>query len=455
MKSNTRRRFPWFWLFYVLYIALFIGALYYGLSRLWDFLDVYERTRPVHFMEEALPLFEEEHSSELQGYLTNQVENPYETDSVILELFFDSIEGKEITFGKLSGSYTESHPVYAVLADGVHVATASFTSDQQVVGYNFSGWQLENVSLLVTPTKNFAVTVPSSMEVTINGLPVAKEHMVSTIETGTPVSYVNYAFSGLYKEADIRVTDRYGSPVPLSKDEETGGLYYKLSYAYAPSDMTLSFGGHILGEENTLVSGLEVKELSFLPQIAERFSEYSEITELVTVPTFTEYYIDFAYTKDEVIFTDRLGCVRTPEYDPVMNKYSHGLVSNDSLQEECAALVTDFLQKYALFCAERDNAGEELKPFFPKKSEYCKLIISMDNDFFGSYSSLEFENHQLVDFFAYTENLVYIQMSIDEKVQLKWPKQEKLIKLNHPIWLVKMDGNWYIARIIFESFTVE
>ena len=118
-------------------------------------------------------------------------------------------------------------------------------------------------------------------------------------------------------------------------------------------------------------------------------------------------------------------------------------------------LVTDFLQKYALFCSERNNVGSELKPFFPPNSEYCKRIISMDNDFFGAHSSIVFENHQLLDFFAYSENLVYIQMSIDEKVHLTWPSEDKIVKLKHPIWLVKMDGNWYIARIIFESFTVE
>ena len=79
----------------------------------------------------------------------------------------------------------------------------------------------------------------------------------------------------------------------------------------------------------------------------------------------------------------------------------------------------------------------------------------MNNDFFGNYSSLVFENHQLLDFFAYTDNLVYIQMSIDERVYVNKYREDKIVKLKHPIWLVKMDGKWYIMRIIFESFTIE
>jgi len=454
MKNNTRR-FPWFWLFYVVYILLLAGTLLFGLTLLWDFLDVYERTRPVHFMETSLSVFEESNSVELQKHLTNTVENPYEDTSVLLDLFYDFIEGKELSFGKLSGYYTETHPVYAVLADKEHVATVSFTSDNRVVDYNFTGWQLEEVSILLTPSKNFAVTVPSSMDITVNGYPVAPEHIVSTAETDTPVSYVNYAFSGLYIEPDIRVTDRYGAPVTLLQDEETGGLYYKLAYAYAPSDMSVSFGGHILDENSVLVSGMEVKELSFLPQIAERFSEYTELTELVSVPAFTEYYIDFAYTESGVVFTDRLGNVRIPDYDPVKNRYSHGLVSNDSLQTECTEIVTDFLQTYALFCVESENDGSNLTRFFPENSDYLDLILSMDNDYFGSYSSLVFENHQLLDFFAYTDNLAYVQMSIDERVYMNKYREDKIIKLKHPIWLVKMDGQWYIMRIIFESFTIE
>ena len=453
MKNNNRR-FPWFRTIFLVYILLVAGAICYGLFLLWNFLSVYEDTRPVHSMENTLTIFEDFKTEDLQNYLTNEISNPYEDPSGVLDMFYDSIKGKELSFGKLSGSYTESHPVYAVLADGAHVATVSFTSDNTEVDYNLCGWTLESISLSAAATKSFAVTVPSSMNVQINGIPVAKEHIVSTVETDTPVSYVNYAYSGLYQEPDIQVTDRYGNPVLLQKDETTGGLYYKLAYVSAPSSMTLSFGGHVLGEENTLEAGIEVKELSFLPQIAERFSEYKTLPEVVTIPTFTKYYIDFAYTEDSILCTDHLGTERTLTYDAVTHTYSHDLVSDDSLQDECKAIVTDFLQKYALFCSERADDGSGLKPFFPNNSQYCKLIISMDNDWFGAHSTITFENHELLDFFAYSENLVYIQMSIDEKVDMLYT-EDKTIKLTHPIWLVKMNGKWYIARIIFESFTVE
>ncbi|MBP3611343.1 MAG: hypothetical protein J6J42_13525 [Lachnospiraceae bacterium] len=453
MKNNIRR-FPWFWLFYVLYILLLGGAIVYGLSQLWKFLTVYENTRPVHFMEDTLTIFQESETEEFQNYLTNTVENPYEDTDLLLSLFYDFIAGKELSFGKLSGSYTESHPVYAVLADDVHVATVSFTSDHTNAGYGLSGWTLEEITLLVTPTKSFAITVPSSMTVYINGIPAATEHIVSTVETDTPVSYVNYAFSGLYKEPDIRVTDRYGSEVTLQKDEATGGLYYKLAYASAPASMSLSFGGHVLDQGNILTKNIPVEKLSVITQTAVRFPEYAVLPELLTIPSFTEYYIDFAYTKDSVSFMDRFGTGHTPDYDPVTNSYSHGLVSDDSLKEECAAAATDFLETYALFCSD-DASQTALEPFFPKNSAYYKLIISMDNHWFPAHSSVTFGNHELLNFFAYSENLVYIQMSIEEKMYIYYTGENKTILVNHPLWLVKMDGNWYVARMIFDDTATE
>lgn len=453
MKSKTRR-FPWFWLFYVIYIAALAGAIYYGLSLLWDFLSVYENTRPIHHMERTLSIFEEENSDDLERYLTNTVDNAYEDTSVLLSLFYESIEGKELSFGKLSGSYTESRPVYAVLADEIHVATVSLMSDNTEVDYTLSGWTVKDITLLLTPTRSFAITVPSSMSIQINGIPILQEHLLSTVETDTPVSYVNYAFSGLYREPDIEVIDRYGSEVTLEKDEETGGLYYKLAYAHAPATMTVSFGGHVLGEENTLVSGIEVEELSVISETAERFSEYQSLPEQLTIPTLTEYYIDFAYTKDSVLFTDRFGTVRTPDYDSELNKYSHSLVSDDSLQEECIAIATDFLEKLALF-SSGDVGKASLQPFFPENSSYFKLIASHDNQYFAGHSSIVFDNHELKEFFAYSENLVYIRMSIDETMYVYYNGENSHLKLTHPLWLVKLDGTWYVARITFETFTVE
>ena len=402
-------------------------------------------------MEDSLIIFNEDDTEQIQKYLTNTVENPYEDKSVLLSAFYELIADKELTFGKLSGAYTEEKPVYAVLADEEHVATISFVSDETEVGYDLCGWKIHEISLLVSPTKSFAVTIPSSMNLTINGVPVAEEHKISTTETNAPVSYVNYVCNGkLFRTPEIQVTDRYGTVVELQKDEATGGLYYQLSYAMVPATMQLSFGGHVLTEEKILQENIPVEEMDFIPQVAKTFAEYAALPEIVNIPTFKKYYIDFAYEAETVTATDRFGTVRELSYDEASRTYSHELISNDSLKEECVERTTEFLEIYTLFCAN-DAEDSELKPFFPDNSEFYRKIIKMDSMWFDSHTKIKFSNHQLKEFFAYTDNLVYIYMTLDQQFDLRRNGKKMLITVDLPLWLVKMEEEWYVARIIFDN----
>lgn len=453
MKSRVKRKkAPVFLIICIIYAVMLIGMVLYALSWLWKFLEIYEQTRPVHYMEESLCVFEESETEQLQTYLTNKVENPYEDVSALLSVFYNSIEGAELSFGKLFGEYTEKHPVYAVLADEEHVATVSFVSDEVEVGHGFCGWTLDEISLLVNPTKSFAVTVPSSMSVTVNGIPVNEQHKISALETNTPVEYINYACSGeLYLEPEIKVTDRYGADVQLQKDEATGGLFYQLSYASAPADMQLTFGNRVLGEENILQAGIEIEEVSFVPELASVFTEYEPFLGNIVLPTLQTYYIDFAYEKAAVSGTDRFGTARELNYDEAARNYSHELVSNDSLLEECKEEAIGFLEAYATYCAGTDSKKGEIKSYFPENSSYCSKILSVDNDWYQGKIKA-FSNHQVKEFFAYTDDLVYIHMTIDQETIITRTKEERVITINIPLWLVKAnDEDWYVARIVFES----
>ena len=445
------KKFPWFRLFYVLYILLLTGAVLYGLVMLWKFLAVYEASRPVHYMERALCLFERYETEQMQEYMVNTVENPYEDTDAMLSVFYDSVEGKKLSFGKLSGAYTEAHPVYTVLADDRQVATISFLPDQTDLGYNFNGWAVEKITLLVAPSKSFALTVPSSMNVTVNGIPVSEGRVVSVVKTDTPVDYVNYACSGeLYLEPEIKVTDRYGAEVSLTKDEETGGLYYRLSYAKAPDSMELFFGGHVLGEENTLTENIEIEELKFIPKVGETFPEYAELEGLKELPAFREYFIDFEFDAASVFAKDRFGNKRLLPYEEETRTYSHELVSNDSLQAECIFAAKEFLEKYALFCTREANK-EELEKFFPKNSSYYTTLVSMNNKWFNKHDPSTFKNHKLEEFFAYTDKLVYIHMTIEQEFRVVATNKRETLKNDVPLWLVKVDDKWCVARIIYTN----
>lgn len=448
MSKRTGKKFPFFWFFYGLYSFLLIGVIAFGLFELWKFLDVYEETRPVHAMQEQLAVFDRSQEEQLRTYLTNTVDNPYEDVSVILNSFYERISGQELSFGKLSGAYSELHPVYAVLAGEEHVATVSFAMQDTPVAYNLSGWELEAVTILDTPTYSFAVTIPSSMQLFINKKAVQERSFVSETKTDTPVSYFAYADSGFYEEPVLEVFDRYGTPVTLTKDEETGGYYYRLAYASVPSDVTTRFGDRVLSEEHLLEGQIPVEELSFLPEIEKRFSEYADLSEQLDIPYIDRYYIDFAYSPEEVACTSRLGDPVDLEFDAVMNSYSSALVSNDTILEECRAFAYEFVEKYALFCL-RDADKEVMKPYFPENSEYYKLISSMDTRWANKHSKTSFQNHEVKEFFAYSDNLVYINVAIEERLLLSATGKYVSYHIDTPLWIVKLNGQWYVMRIIY------
>ena len=79
----------------------------------------------------------------------------------------------------------------------------------------------------------------------------------------------------------------------------------------------------------------------------------------------------------------------------------------------------------------------------------------MDNRWFQEHTKIRFTNHQVVDFFAYTDNLVYIYMTLDQEFTLKRTGEDTLITVDLPLWLVKMEDEWYVAKIIFDSTSVE
>lgn len=448
MSRKAGKKFPFFWFFYGLYSFLLVGAIGFGLFQLWRFLDVYEETRPVHEMETQLSIFDRSQEQVLQAYLTNTVDNPYEDISVLLRRFYGRIEGKELSFGKLSGAYSELHPVYAVLAGEEHVATVSFAMKEVPVAYNLSGWELESVTLLDTPKYSFAVTVPSSMQLFVNKQPVQQRSFVSETKTDTPVSYTAYADSGFYEEPQIEVFDRYGTAVELIKDEETGGYYYRLAYVSVPSDVTVQFGNRILSEENLLEGNIPAEELSFLPSVEQHFPEYANLSEQLDIPYFNRYYVDFYYPPESVVCTSRLGTPVEMEFDAVANSYSSGLVSNDTLLEECREFAYAFVEQYALFCL-RDAEKEVMKPYFPEKSEYYKLISSLDTRWANKHSKVSFQNHEVKEFFAYSDNLVYINVAIEERLLLYATGRYATYQIDTPLWIVKLGGQWYVMRIIY------
>ena len=83
------------------------------------------------------------------------------------------------------------------------------------------------------------------------------------------------------------------------------------------------------------------------------------------------YQKEVTYDEENITATDRFGTERVLTYDEAARTYSHELISNDALKEECVERATKFLETYTLFCAN-DASKAAIKPFFPKLIEKYK-----------------------------------------------------------------------------------
>ena len=73
------------------------------------------------------------------------------------------------------------------------------------------------------------------------------------------------------------------------------------------------------------------------------------------------------------------------------------------------------------------------KKFFPAKSQFYTLISKMNNNWYTSHSQTSFQNHELVEYVAYSDSLVYVHVTMEQKMLLNATKQYKIIKDNNQI----------------------
>ncbi|MBO4697664.1 MAG: hypothetical protein J5643_10390 [Lachnospiraceae bacterium] len=119
--------------------------------------------------------------------------------------------------------------------------------------------------------------------------------------------------------------------------------------------------------------------------------------------------------------------------------------------EELTKYGFEFLLKFCLFCSN-DKSATEMKPYFPKNSKYYNVIASLDNSWFNGHNKPPtYTNKTVREYVGYGDSLVYMDLMMHQSFVASWTGQQFDTDVNHPLWLVKMNGEWKVASIIFNS----
>lgn len=180
MKKTSKGK--GFLIFIITYSVLLIGLICVGLNYVWNLLIDYEASIPDVNMDKYLAEFAPENIPALLEEYPVEI-HEYDSKDYVTEAYVKEAESGKLSYQKLTGSYTNTTPVYEVFA-GDNVIAKVELAEVGKNGHGFSVWELSNISFdgYGPNTYNVSVKVPSTATVTINGNTINEKYRVACDE---------------------------------------------------------------------------------------------------------------------------------------------------------------------------------------------------------------------------------------------------------------------------------
>ncbi len=155
--------------FIITYSVLLIALIVAGLIYVWNLLIDYEASIPDVNMEKLLVEFEAGNIPALMEQYPVEI-NEYDSMETVVSAYVNQAKSGEISYRKLTGSYTNATPVYEVLAGEKAIAKVELYETGKN-GHGFSVWELKEVSFegYGPNTYDVSIKVPGKATVLING----------------------------------------------------------------------------------------------------------------------------------------------------------------------------------------------------------------------------------------------------------------------------------------------
>ena len=164
-----------------------------------------------------------------------------------------------------------------------------------------------------------------------------------------------------------------------------------------------------------------------------------------SIPGLTTYAVSGLYYEPQVVVKDYSGIECPVEYSAEFDRYNAGYSTNHAERESLEQFGIQFTTTFANVIST-DADISELDPYFPPDSvalDYISRNTALR--YFTGHGAVTIQNEQVQEFIAYNENTVYMQVYIEQEMQM-WPDPEIVPTTSH-IYLTKIDGQWQISGI--------
>ena len=246
-----------------------------------------------------------------------------------------------------------------------------------------------------------------------------------------------YVIGTVTLRRDINAKRDYGFPTWVLAD---------ISFPAQPFE-----GATITIPENSTVyvNGIQLDETYITEDIPPEESELQYVEPYGgTITGFTTYGISGLYEEPEIEVKDYTGAVQPVEYNEVTDLYSAGYSTNHAEREFLEEYGIEFTTLFANVIS-MDADLSELDPYFPPDSlTYNYISRNTALRYFTGHGAVTIENQEVRDFIAYNEDTVYMEVYIEQVMQMGWGDPEVVPTDSH-LYLVRIDGEWQISGMKF------
>ncbi len=441
----------------VIYILVFALLAAGGVYFLNGYLESYEKSRPVHYMERLMQNFTDEDWFALMlehfDIPISEFENVEDIQAAYEEAIIDP--NSEIKFRKKIGVYTDEEPVYAISAGSRDIMLFHLESDKtRSAGNGFYYWKPGDIEVLANGSGLSSATIeveaPKGAALLLNGKPVSDRYIVDdhvpyTLseleERFSEHPFKNrYEISGLYLNYELKIGDSILEPY----DESDNHYYYRVDadHTYslkitAMSDMTVTVNGaELLAEDAVFQEDYPV---------LKGLSAYVE-----SVPQIYTWKYSGLLTEPQITATDSLG----KSLEPKVNEdgsYEFSYQPSKELEESVGPRALEFMKAYIKYAADDGNNTDSnyykvvsyvLKDSDLRTTLYSSYIGGMH---WGGVLSYTVNDVGVRDFISYGENCFSCVGYFDITQVTHY--ETKSINNVYTLIFVKSGGTWYAVAM--------
>ena len=455
MDSETpRRNSKWsrFLLVWAL-LLLLLGGI--GCVVLYQYLAVYEVTRPEPIIESFLD------ANDTPSLLAQARENilfdvsEYEDAQDLYDSYLSAVDTtRSLTYRLDSGSSDTDRLLYTIRSGPSILCQIIMVPEGPSPGFNRHTWTVSKVCAApiteILPSVMVTVDAISGMDLQLNGKQLSSVYAsgdsipisdLTRFESGLdPVPcFTRYEIGPLYGE--ITLADSWGNTISPDKTEP-GSVHYQAAVSTqslkvrAPEDLKIMINGVPLGSEDVSSSSLGVLEGLELYTLGE---------EVLT----NVYRIDGLYTAPEVKAVDSDG----NEISPVTvgeNSFVFFHQNDPELESQQLGVVERYFDAYMDYSAHAFDATRYtnlLGKVFPQSNLYNYIFNSREAMYWASgtsaeYKDLRYEHFHRISDYCFTCTVLYSA----EMTATSWYEQYSYSLENaYELSFVTQNGSWYAA----------